>query len=233
MLPTNGTVQPTKPPPTVVPERMEPPKKPVNDAPKDFATPIPVEPKKPEPDKIAPVGGDKIAPPGVPPTPPKSDFDFTIPKDNSTPLAKPREADGDLPPLGDKLPPKPEPKKDDKPKDDKPKGEKSGFDVEFPKLAQPTEANKTIVRSSPLADERGTVADVYPRTGSGPKQVVFVNKSGRDVLLTVDGKTTTLPTKNVLKIEAGAKIVWQVGGEAERTDSVPAESNGLDVVIRK
>ena len=238
--PALGTVVQPKPP-TVVPERMDGPKKPqvnADEGRNDHAKPAPAEakrdePKKGEPDKIAPVSGaERITPPAVPAVPPKpapgkSEFDFPIPKAEPTPPAKPKEAEADLPPLGEKLPAQPEPKSGEKPKDAKP-----SFDFDIPKPAQPTEANKTTVRSSPLADARLTAADVYPRTGPGPKTVVFVNKSGRDVLLTVGGTTTTLPSKTVLTVDAGAKIVWQVGGEAERTETLPADGGGLDVVIR-
>ena len=60
-----------------------------------------------------------------------------------------------------------------------------------------------------------------------------MNKSARDVQLTIDGQTTTLPSKNVLKVELPAAFKWQIGAEPERSEKVPDNSPGIDVVIRK
>lgn len=264
-VPTTGTVVPPKPP-TVVPERMEPPKKPEVKAepmkevpakaeepttPK-LADPVfePVEPKPadPQPLKVVPptrdepkvvppaTGADRIPAPAVPPSPPaKSDLktmDFEVPPLGDVPPAKPQPAEP--------TPVKPEPPKAaaDNPKAPAKMNKLPEFDFDLPKVdnAQPVEANKkTVANSSPLADR--TVVDVFPRDGkdvvSATRGVTFVNKSDRDILLTVDGKTTTLPSKTVLKADVPAAFKWQIGGGPERSEKVPDGSPGVDVVIRK
>jgi hypothetical protein len=264
-VPTAGTVSHTKPP-TVVPERMEPTKKPQvqADPPKEMpakaeepaapapkpaplppvkteekSVPLPpvtfAEPKvdpKPEPKQVVPPMGERIPAPAVPPAP--------APKPELTPF--------DIPPIGGDVPPakpqpaeatpaKPEPVKPaDKPKEPE---KLPGFSFDVPKgdMAQPVEANKkTVSNSSPLSDKPSEV-DVYPRdgkdVGSAKRSVQFVNKSARDILLTVDGHTTTLPSKMVMEVQLPAAFKWQIGGEAERSEKVPDGSPGVDVVIRK
>lgn len=262
-VPTVGSVVPQKPP-TVVPERMEQPKKPEvkaepskeipakaeEPAPK-LADPVfkPVDPKPVEPQPLKPIlpapdekkvappitGSDRIPAPAVPPSPPAKPglgkMDFDVP-----PL-------GDVPPPGDAPPAKPQPAEATPADPSKSKApEKMNklpeFNFDLPKVdnAQPVEANKkTVANSSPLADR--TVVDVYPRDGkdvvSATRGVTFVNKSDRDILLTVDGKTTTLPSKTVLKADVPVAFKWQIGGGPERSEKVPDGSPGVDVVIRK
>lgn len=247
--------------PVVIPERMQEqpkqePKKmtqsePLNQ-PREFATPTAIDPKsesKIEPKVVTPASGtgDRIPAIDVPMTPAKTEpvvkppvtlpkFEFTPPPPTDTP--KPADP---LPPLDVPLP-----KSDDKPKaDEKPKSTATGlpkFDLDFPKtdLAQPVEANKpTVAKSSPLSNERRPVFDVYPVDGPAPasptakRTVGFVNKSDRDLLLTIDGKMVTLPTKNVLRAELPASFKWQIGGEIERELQVPTTAPGVDVVIRR
>ncbi len=228
--PATGTVAPTQGP-TIVPERMDPPKKaPVVTEPNPIK-PVAVEPK-PEVKQVVPPT-DRIPPPAVPPAPPSSKpdlgkLDFDIPPIGDVPLAKPQPAPSDTP---------------KKPADaPKPPEKLPEFNFDLPKVeggggvAQPVEANKkTVANSSPLSD--AAVVDVYPRDGknvlTAKRGVTFVNKSARDILLTVDGQTVTLPSKTVMAAELPAAFKWQIGGEAERSEKVPDGSPGVDVVIRK
>jgi hypothetical protein len=232
---------------------MEAPKKPQVDAePKkeipvkgeEFAAPKPAEPKKEEPKKeekpLPPVVGEKIPAPSVPPVPPaKTDlpgFDLVppigdLPKptpEKNEPVKPQPETPKPLPPI---VPVKEAPKTPEK---------LPAFEIDIPKPdapAQPVEANKpTVAKSSPLANERVSEVEVFRRDGTavgGKRGVSFVNKSGRDILLTVDGQTTTLPSKTVLKVDLPAAFKWQIGGEKERSETVPDGSSGVDVVIRK
>ncbi len=239
--PTTGTVLPDKGP-TIVPERMEP-KKPQVKAEEPKTTPVkaeepaPIKPvavePKPEVKQVVPPT-ERIPPPAVPPAPPSSKpdlgkLDFDIPPIGDVPLAKPQPAPGDTP---------------KKPADaPKPPEKLPEFNFDLPKVeggggvAQPVEANKkTVVNSSPLSDKVSEV-DVYPRDGknimAAKRGVTFVNKSARDILLTVDGQTVTLPSKTVMTADLPAAFKWQIGGEAERSEKVPDGSPGVDVVIRK
>ena len=60
-----------------------------------------------------------------------------------------------------------------------------------------------------------------------------MNKSGRDVVLTVAGKLTTLPRGHALQMTLPAKFAWQIGGDKEREVTVPDTAPGVDVVIRR
>lgn len=265
-VPTAGTVAPTQGP-TIVPERMEPPKKPQvaaeppktvpvkaeePEAPKPAplpavkfeeakpAEPMPVKPVEPkaDPKQVVPpkTDSDRIPVPAVPPAPPatKPDLgklDFDIPPIGDVPLAKPQPAPSDAPKT-------PAAKPSDAPKTPEKLPE---FNFDLPKvdggMAQPVEANKkTVANSSPLSDKPAEV-DVYTRDGknvlTAKRGVTFVNKSARDILLTVDGQTVTLPSKTVMTAELPAAFKWQIGGEPERSEKVPDGSPGVDVVIRK
>lgn len=268
--PVAGTVAPSQPPPTVVPERMEVPKKPqvTADPPKTMpakaeevvdpkpaplpvlkpadpkpAEPTPVKPAepmavkpvepKPEPKQVVPPT-ERIQTPPVPPAPPATKpelgkLDFEIPPIGDVPLAKPQPAEE---------PKKPSAKASETPNTPEKLPE---FNFDLPKveggMAQPVEANKkTVANSSPLSDKPAEV-DVFPRDGkdvlTAKRGVTFVNKSARDILLTVDGRTLTLPSKTVMTAELPATFKWQIGGEPERSEKVPDGSPGIDVVIRK
>jgi hypothetical protein len=269
--PVAGTVAPTQGP-TIVPERMEQPKKPQVTAdppkmmpvkaeepvaPKPAPLPIfkPEEPKPTEPMAVKPVEPmpvkpiepkpeskqvvpptERIQTPAVPPAPPatKPDLgklDFDIPPIGDVPLAKPQPAPSDTPKT-------PAAKPTETPKTPEKLPE---FKFDLPKaeggMAQPVEANKkTVANSSPLSDKVAEV-EVFPRDGSNvvaaKRGVTFVNKSARDILLTVDGRTVTLPSKTVMTADLPAAFKWQIGGEPERSEKVPDGSPGIDVVIRK
>lgn len=158
----------------------------------------------------------------------------------------------DFPPLGlDKPEPakpepgpvKPEPMKLEPAKPattDKPKDPLPAFELPpLPPLAPaaPVSSEKpTEVKSSPLNE--AVVVDVYPTAGTladraAKRSVGFINKSGRDILLTVDGKITTLPSGQYLRVDLPAKFTWQLGGEKEREVVVPDAAPGVSVVIRK
>lgn len=153
----------------------------------------------------------------------------------------------DFPPLGlDKPePPKsPEPVKVEpaKPEQAKPKATDPLPTFELPPLpplapAQPVSSEKpTVAKSSPLNAD--PVADVYPTAGTiadraAKRSVGFINKSGRDLLLTVEGKTTTLPAGQYLRVDLPATFTWQLGGDKERAVTVPDTAPGVSVVIRK
>lgn len=247
--------------PQIVPERMpekdQPKKETKADppaAPREFATPKPAEPT-PEPKSesksdVTPAGGTvppiPIPTPAVPMTP--------KPKEPEPAAAKPAlpafeftPPPAELPKAKDTVPPLPiPPAKTDAPKAEEKVGAPGplpAFDIDFPKPApaQPVEANKPVVaKSSPLSGGgREVTVDVYPVDGPAPvspaakRTIGFINKSDRDLLLTIDGKMVTLPSKNVLRAELPAAVRWQVGGGEERDLTVPPTAPGVDVVIRK
>jgi len=221
------------------------PIKPIEPMPVKPAEPKPVEPQ-PEPKKIVPpITSDRIPTPAVPPTPPakadKSKWDFDLPPIGELPPLKPEPVKPAQPEPAKPELPKIDPKTAEKPKTPEKLDQIPPFNIELPKVdsgvAQPVEANKpTTSNSSPLANKR-TEVDVFPRDGSNvvsaKRGVTFVNKSARDVSLTIDGQTATLPSKTVLKVDLPAAFKWQIGTEPERSEKVPDGSPGIDVVIRK
>lgn len=291
-VPTAGTVGPPKAP-TVVPERMEPPKKPevkfessreIPAKAEELATPkaaeaspvktpeplpikpvvpMPMKPTEPAPAKpaeakpvepqpeakkvVPPIGNDRIPSPTVPPAPPAKanpgEWNFDVPPIGELPpakleLVKPEPTKPAQPEPAKPEPPKADPKSAEKPKATEPL---PPFNIDLPKVeanvAQPVEANKpTTANSSPLANKL-TEVEVFPREGSDAvtarRGVSFVNKSARDVQLTINGQTTTVPSKNVLRVEVPAAFKWQIGTEPERSEKVPDGVPGIDVVIRK
>jgi hypothetical protein len=116
------------------------------------------------------------------------------------------------------------------------------FDIPLPmgEPAKQVEANKTSVsKASPLAAERESRFDLFPVDGAAPasptakRMIGFINKSAKDVLLTVDGQSVVLPAKSLIRAELPAKFTWQLGTDDERKETVGSTSPGLDIVIRK
>jgi len=147
------------------------------------------------------------------------------------------DINGDLPPLEFVLP-----KLLDQAKPDaaaKPtRPEIPTFEIPLP-MSQPVEANKKqVTQASPLNAERNNRVDIYTVEGEAPssptaKRVVgFINKSARDVLLTVDGQSVVLPAKNLIRAELPASFTWQIGGEAAKSQVIGSTVAGLDIVIR-
>ena len=116
------------------------------------------------------------------------------------------------------------------------------FEIPLPvgEPAKQVEANKTSVsKASPIAAERDSRFDLFPVDGAAPasptakRLVGFINKSAKDVLLTVDGQSVVLPAKTLIRAELPAKFTWQLGTDDERKETVGSTSPGLDIVIRK
>lgn len=135
-------------------------------------------------------------------------------------------------------PVKPEPAKpvtSDKPKDPLPTFELPPLPPLAP--AQPVSSEKpTEVKSSPLNAD--PVADIYPAAGTvtdpvAKRSIGFINKSERDVMLTVAGKLVALPRGQFLRLDLPATFTWQIRGEQEREVTVPDTAPGVSVVIRK
>jgi hypothetical protein len=80
--------------------------------------------------------------------------------------------------------------------------------------------------------------DVYPVDGpppAGPKAkrtVGFFNHTDRDLRLTVEEETVTLPRRHYVTAEVPAAFTWKLDGDERRTE-VPAMAPGVEVVIRR
>jgi hypothetical protein len=82
--------------------------------------------------------------------------------------------------------------------------------------------------------------DVYPvapRGGVPPagdrRPVSFWNLTGRDVVLTVDGRAQTVPRGGKARLVLERRFVWQVDGREPRNEDVAAGAAGLEIVLRR
>jgi hypothetical protein len=103
----------------------------------------------------------------------------------------------------------------------------------------PVGPDTSTSKASPLTGSAGPRVEVFPVAGPPPdvpaarRTVGFFNHTDRDVKLTVEGKTVTLPKRHHVTAEVPARFVWQLDGGEERRTVVPAAAPGVEVVIRK
>ncbi len=264
--PATATVKPASDTPTVVPERMDPPK--VDEPKPNMATPR--EAQSPEKPKLQPANPE-IPPLTIPkqelPVEPKPETPAPQPQPKpATPEPAPKLPGFELPVIPEKKPKSPgaDLQLPEPPTATLPKLELPGLELPnqnapikpvaaelpaLPKLelpgldspaAQPVEAKKQIVNASPLsAKANAGQYDIFPVEGEAPKSptapraIGFVNKSERDILLTVEGQSVVLPAKTIIRTPLPPKFTWQLGGDTEHTEIVPSQASGLDIVIRK
>jgi len=91
-------------------------------------------------------------------------------------------------------------------------------------------------RSSPLSDRKAF--EVVPVTGAAPaagalRSVGIFNHTDRDVSLTVEGETVTLPKRSYVTAAVPRKFAWKLGDGAAQTTEVPADSPGVEIVLRR
>jgi hypothetical protein len=63
-------------------------------------------------------------------------------------------------------------------------------------------------------------------------RVGFWNISGRDVKLTIDGKTHVVPSNRNMTLMVAREFSYQIDGQAAQKEAVPLESNTHEIVIR-
>ena len=118
-----------------------------------------------------------------------------------------------------------------------------GGDASLPPLLVPTPANDTpgtsTSRSSPLNASRRPGYDVIPVDGPAPatpsakRSVGFFNHTDRDLQLTVEGQTITLPKRHSVTADVPAKFTWTLEGNLEQITEIPLAAPGVEVVIRR
>ena len=118
-----------------------------------------------------------------------------------------------------------------------------GGDTSLPPLLVPSPANDSpgtsTSRSSPLNASRRTGYDVIPVDGPAPatpsakRSVGFFNHTDRDLQLTVEGQTITLPKRHSVTAEVPAKFTWTLEGNLEQNTEIPLAAPGVEVVIRR
>jgi hypothetical protein len=71
-----------------------------------------------------------------------------------------------------------------------------------------------------------------PSSSKDRCRVGFWNLTGRDVTLTIDGKSLTLARDRATTLELGCRFTWQADKRSERAVSVPPGQSTYEVVIR-
>jgi hypothetical protein len=205
----------------------------------------PEAPAKPEPPRAdpAPAAPRPVAP-GVPPGGAATDPGDPV---KPTEFAKPKTASppkNDTPKL--ELPQVPLPGAADPSKNDDAK-----IPPLIPRLTNPdvppltipkvpiepaTGGDTSTSKASPLT--AAPRVDVFPVDGTPPpspkanRTVGFFNHTDRDLKLTVEGDTVTLPRRHFVTAVVPATFAWKLDGDERRTE-VPAGAPGVEVVIRK
>ena len=94
------------------------------------------------------------------------------------------------------------------------------------------------VKSSPLTGAESELkVNVFPATGatsaSGLRKVGFYNHTARDLSLTIEGKTVTLPAMSYLHAQLPSSFTWKCADKPATKETIPAGAVGVDVVIRE
>jgi hypothetical protein len=185
--------------------------------------------------------------PVVPPTPtPSPTIQPTIaPPPAVKAIPEPAPASSENPAL--ELPklelPKIEAPKVELPKVEAPKAELPLLEIPAAPKAAPSESLPPMgpmrtSKSSPLNAEVKPF-DIYPVDGKAPtnpaakRTVRFFNISDRDIKLTVNGETGSLPKQSVIAAELPANFTWKINSGKEESTEIPANVRGLEVIIRK
>jgi hypothetical protein len=116
----------------------------------------------------------------------------------------------------------------------------------LPSLTLPPDAPVTPVlpmkpveaKSSPLgAEARELKVKVFPASGAvtatGFRKVGFYNHTHRDLALTIEGRSVTLPAMSYLHAQLPTTFTWQCADRPAARATVPADATGLDVLIRE
>lgn len=219
--PPRVTQEPTLPMPKPMPKELPPPESAVRPATGEAVptpavpTPAVPTPAQPEPPKLVP----KITVDPAP-TPKIEPLQLPLPG----PIAEPKSAVPNepeavkIPPLTPRLP---------------------GTDSGLPPLSLPPVANESTSRSSPLSAKPRAAVEVFPVDGSPlasptmKRTIGFFNHTDRDLTLTVDGETITLPKRHQVTATVAAKFRWKFDDSPERTTEVPTTAPGVEVVFRK
>ena len=142
-----------------------------------------------------------------------------IPVTPAAPLAAPRAAEPEpvkLPPLVPRVP-----------------GNEGGL----PPLKINPPAGPSTSRSSPLADRRAF--EVVPVAGGAVpapgalRSVGIFNHTDRDVALTVEGETVTLPARSYVTAAVPRKFAWRLGAGEPQSTEVPPGAPGVEIVLRR
>jgi hypothetical protein len=98
----------------------------------------------------------------------------------------------------------------------------------------PVSPKEVEVKSSPL---RALNVSVFAASGSksadGLRKIGFYNHTKRDLALTIEGKSVTLPAMSYLHANLPPTFTWKCPDRPAAKETVPADAAGVDVVIRE
>ena len=109
-----------------------------------------------------------------------------------------------------------------------PSGETVVPDRQFPSTKEPPLVREAHDYGRPESEKRY----VAERRDGECCRVGFWNLTGRDLVLTIDGQTRTLPRNKAITLYLGREFVWQRAGSKARSERVPADRSTLEIVIR-
>jgi hypothetical protein len=104
-----------------------------------------------------------------------------------------------------------------------------------PTPAPPSQTPEPPRKTAPKVTETRALSGPAVAAGKDPSccQVGFWNVTGRDVMLTVDGQTRTLPRNQSLTMRVGRQLTWQVDQRPPQAENVPADKRTMEIVIRQ
>jgi hypothetical protein len=105
--------------------------------------------------------------------------------------------------------------------------------IEPPMLASSAPRPAPIITESQTGSDSAKVAKISD-PGAGERVLVgFWNVTGRDVTLTIDGRTRVLPRNRNLTVPVGRQFVWRVDQRPAQTERVPEGSSTMEIVVRQ
>lgn len=78
-----------------------------------------------------------------------------------------------------------------------------------------------------------TIVTSRSQTGGAQVRVGFWNLSGRDVTLTVEGKSWTLPKDRAITLDMERTFAWQIDQRMQRVERIAEAETTHEVVIRE
>jgi hypothetical protein len=107
-----------------------------------------------------------------------------------------------------------------------------------PKLAIPTPAPPSGTVEPSLGSTDPRLPKIITRSADAELakdrcRVGFWNLTGRDVVVTIEGKTMPLAKNQALRFDLNRQFSWQMAGRSQIVERVPVGENVYEVIIRE
>lgn len=104
----------------------------------------------------------------------------------------------------------------------------------YPKYATPSAAPPSATMEPPLGDLRmPKIIAKSPEVTKDRCRVGFWNLAGRDLSVTIEGKSFALPKNQVLTFDMDRQFTWQVAGKTPQIQRVPEGQAAFEVLVRE